>query len=345
MDEAEVSDISTHDTYGSFLRDLQDSELEILPNEEIVEKVKVIRDESTPDELKAHLRNDIIESNMRLIPHILKHSAKKIGVRPEELIGESFEVLNKCIDNWDPFKISTKSEEPVKFVTYFGASLRASLRFPHSVAVVGKPIVLPQGIRNLENYMRQARELFMQEEKREPNYDEWYMRTVDLAASKRIKAINSLTPENFDNIERTTVRGIGSLEKLSGSGTADPDTLTPNQGFASETIADDDADTEEEALRELLKTDVQNALNILSPVERTVIELRFGIGFNEDGKPRVSQTLENVGGMIGKTRERVRQIESKALRKLRVSQKNDNTLKSYVIEDQFGDKRVNPFTE
>ena len=68
---------------------------------------------------------------------------------------------------------------------------------------------------------------------------------------------------------------------------------------------------EEEATRELLRERVREALGVLTPRERKVIELRFGI---IDGRAR---TLDVVGNALGVTRERARQIEAQALSKLR----------------------------
>jgi RNA polymerase primary sigma factor len=67
----------------------------------------------------------------------------------------------------------------------------------------------------------------------------------------------------------------------------------------------------EAAARQLLKEQLRGALGILNDREREVLELRFGL---KDGK---EHTLEEVGRHFGVTRERIRQIEAKALRKLR----------------------------
>ena len=82
--------------------------------------------------------------------------------------------------------------------------------------------------------------------------------------------------------------------------------------FISDTVS---ASPEEEAGRELLKDDLQTTLEeVLTPREKLVLQMRFGLG---DGH---QYPLEKVGEHMGLTRERVRQIEAQALRKLRSPQ-------------------------
>ena len=78
---------------------------------------------------------------------------------------------------------------------------------------------------------------------------------------------------------------------------------------------------------ELLREDLAEVLCTLSPRERDVLRLRFGM---DDGRQR---TLEEVGQLFGVTRERIRQIEAKALRKLRHPKRN-HRLAAYInVED------------
>ena len=82
---------------------------------------------------------------------------------------------------------------------------------------------------------------------------------------------------------------------------------------------------EDFAVNELLKDEISEVLLTLTEREEKVIRLRFGL---EDGRPR---TLEEVGQLFGVTRERIRQIEAKALRKLR------HPSRSRKLKDYLGD--------
>ena len=76
-------------------------------------------------------------------------------------------------------------------------------------------------------------------------------------------------------------------------------------------------------MKQLLKQDVEGVLRTLNPREREVLRLRFGI---EDGRPK---TLEEIGNIFKVTRERIRQIEKKAMRKMRQPTRN-SILREYL---------------
>jgi len=76
-------------------------------------------------------------------------------------------------------------------------------------------------------------------------------------------------------------------------------------------LVDEEVDIENETINEQLKQEIDKVLDILPERERLILELRFGIGTEEP------MTLEQIGNMLGLTRERIRQIEIKALKKLR----------------------------
>ena len=95
----------------------------------------------------------------------------------------------------------------------------------------------------------------------------------------------------------------------------------------SDFIPDDSSPTPSEAVSfQLLKEQLDKVLHTLSPREEMVIKLRFGF---DDGRPR---TLEEVGSVFNITRERIRQIEAKALRKLR-HQSRSKVLRGFLNDN------------
>ena len=80
--------------------------------------------------------------------------------------------------------------------------------------------------------------------------------------------------------------------------------------------------------KSLLKEDLENVLNTLNPRERDVLRLRYGL---DDGRVK---TLEEIGTVFSVTRERIRQIEAKALRKLKQPSRNS------ILQEYFADSDV-----
>ena len=95
--------------------------------------------------------------------------------------------------------------------------------------------------------------------------------------------------------------------------------------FLQDLLSDPNAENMEEVhmTKVMLKNDIESVLHTLNPRERDVMRLRYGLA---DGKPK---TLEEVGLLFQVTRERIRQIENKALRKLKQPSRN-KLLREYV---------------
>lgn len=92
-----------------------------------------------------------------------------------------------------------------------------------------------------------------------------------------------------------------------------------------EVIADPEAETAEDLLmKQFMKQDLEKVLDSLSPRENQVIRMRFGL---EDGRMK---TLQEIGESMGVSRERIRQIESSAFRKLK-NKKRTKLLKQYLV--------------
>jgi RNA polymerase primary sigma factor len=159
-----------------------------------------------------------------------------------------------------------------------------------AIADKARTIRLPIHITELISKYAHARERLFQQFGREP-------RVAELARSMGVPQ------DKVREAARALRQSVVSLETPVGEdeegtlGSVLEDLVTPSP--------------EEEATREVMRDRVRGALAVLTPRERTVIELRFGI---LDGKPR---TLDVVGRELGVTRERARQIEAQALAKLR----------------------------
>ncbi|MDD4324756.1 MAG: sigma-70 family RNA polymerase sigma factor, partial [Eubacteriales bacterium] len=159
------------------------------------------------------------------------------------------------------------------------------------------PVHMIETINKLVRIQRQL----VQELGREPEVDE-------LAAEME------MTPEKIREIMKISQSPV-SLEKPIGE---------EEDSQLGDFIPDEDAASpDEQAANTLLKEELLNVLSELSPREEEVLKLRFGL---KDGRTR---TLEEVGKVFDVTRERIRQIEAKALRKIRHPSRSKR-LKDYV---------------
>ncbi len=132
--------------------------------------------------------------------------------------------------------------------------------------------------------------------------------------AKEIADVMEIEPEKVEEILKISQEPSSLQAKVGSEG----DTVL------SEFIEDTETEAPEDmASYELLKGHVDEVLDTLSEREQKVLELRFGL---KDNKPR---TLEEVGKVFGVTRERIRQIEAKALRKLRHPSRS-RKLKDYL---------------
>jgi RNA polymerase primary sigma factor len=153
---------------------------------------------------------------------------------------------------------------------------------------------------------------------REPSSEELaleagYLDEMDQQAIARAKVDNTPIPAD---VHHRLTRAAAKVNRILRAAEEPMSLESPVGGEdnsqLSDFIEDEDAlEPMDAAAREMLRESVKNALAVLSDRERQVLELRFGL---VDGK---DHTLEEVGQYFNVTRERIRQIESKALRKLR----------------------------
>ena len=285
-DDEEMEDLEALST-GQYLDDISDDSVRLYLRE--IGKIPLLSSDEEMELARRIIEGDkkakdkMAEANMRLVVSIAKRYSGR-GLDFLDLIQEGNTGLLRAVEKFDP-------DKGFKFSTYATWWIRQAIT--RAIADQARTIRIPvHMIETINKLVRMQRRL-TQELNREPTMEE-LSKEMDMEPEK-IEYINKIRQET-SSLDAGIGRDGDEEDSVLGDFIEDEDTISP----------------EESATNQLLKEKVAEVLSSLSDREQKIVRMRFGL--DNGGK---SHTLEEVGQQFAVTRERIRQIEAKALAKLR----------------------------
>ncbi len=310
LNRISIGEVKNNDSVKMYLKEI--GKVDLLTAQEEVELAKRIvagnKPDATPEE-KADgkaAKDRLITANLRLVIAIAKHYIGR-GMHFLDLIQEGNMGLIKAVEKFDYTK-------GFKFSTYATWWIRQAIT--RAIADQARTIRIPVHMVETINKMTRTQRQLVQELGRDPTAEE---------ISEKMEG--ALSPERIREIQRIALEPV-SLETPIGE---------EDDSHLGDFIEDKDSESPEEyTVKALLKDELYEIMKDLTDREERVLRLRYGL---DDNRPR---TLEEVGREFGVTRERIRQIEAKAIRKLRhptrAKKLGDYRDAMYALPDNHGDK-------
>jgi len=222
---------------------------------------------------------ELVKRNLRFVISVAKKYQNR-GLPLIDLIGEGNVGLLTAARKFDP-------DQGVKFISYAVWWIRQAIL--SSLARQGRTVRVPLNRTADLSRIIKASEILRQKMRREPTPEE----------------LAQLTGLSVDVVQSLAALNTGDVRL---DAPMDPD---GDRSLIERFVADEMPDTEEEAMNRFLNDEIETALATLPPRDAKVLRLYFGL---EAGR---EHTLEEIGSMLGVTRERVRQLRDRALKRLR----------------------------
>lgn len=281
----EVEDLEALNS-GQYLDDVSDDSVRLYLRE--IGKIPLLTSEEELELAQRVVAGDkkakdkMAEANMRLVVSIAKRYSGR-GLDFLDLIQEGNTGLLRAVEKFDP-------DKGFKFSTYATWWIRQAIT--RAIADQARTIRIPVHMVETINKLLRTQRRMTQELNREPTIEEL---SVELEMEpEKIEYVMKIK-QDISSLDAGVGRDDDEADSVLGDFIEDEDTVSPV----------------ESASNQLLKEQVQGVLSSLSDREQKIVRMRFGL---DNGK---SHTLEEVGQEFAVTRERIRQIEAKALAKLR----------------------------